>query len=84
LAGWCKVENVRMSGLGPEIPDLDARIADDDVVADDRVSGARGDEQPVGVSRNVVFFNDVVVPTVDDANAEIVGWLSVPVPVRLI
>ena len=73
-----------MSQVGLQIPNLDCRIADDDVVPNYRIPRARRNKQPVRISGNIVFFDDVIDPAIDDADAKIVGRFSVSVAMCLI
>lgn len=59
---------------------LDPRVANDDVVSDQRVTNPSGDVDAVGITGDRILLDDVAAASADQANAEVVGWIGVSIP----
>ena len=73
-----------MAQLGPGVSRLDSRIANDHVIADNCIPRACRDEETIGVSGDVVFFDDIADAAVEDPDAEIIGGIEVAITVRVV
>jgi len=66
------------------VPDLDARVTDDEVVSDLRVARTGGYVQTVGVPCDGVLFDLVVVAAINHADAEVIRRIGIAISVSLI
>ena len=80
----CEIAYVSGGSVGARVRDLDGRIADGKVLANDRLACTRANQNPGGIACGLILFDGVAACGADHSNPEVVGRIGVAIAMRVI
>lgn len=84
LLGWREVHDIQRAHLWPRAAALNGGIPNHRIRPDRVSSDGRRDVDAIGVSGDEILFDDVAVGGADEADAEVVWRIEVPITARVI